>query len=209
MKIAAVRTPPRTRAALAAAASLATWPAAALLLLLYAHGVGITSPGAFAAVWTWLVALGCLGAPVYGLRVAGRRLTAHNARHVGLLFTGAALIATALIATGQLRPRTAVVYAGLILPMAIAVQALNGAEVLRREQRAYERGRRDTLAGQLGERAALAETLRRFDDATIEDLEREHEALGLIVEAKRHGRSHTPGNGSLHALPDPRGRQRT
>ncbi len=207
MKNAAVRTTPCARARIAAAASLATWPAAALLLLLYSHRAGITSPRAFAVAWTWLVALGCLGAPVYGLRAAGRRLSATGARHIGLLFTGVTLATTALFATGQLHPRIGVLYASLILPMAIAVAALNGAEVLRREQHAYERGRRDALAGQLEGRAALAETLLRFDDATLEELEREHEALRLIVEAKRRGRAHT-GAGDLHAVPEPGARQR-
>jgi hypothetical protein len=187
--------------------SAATWPAAGLLVLLHARGDALTGPRAFALVWTWLVALGCLGCPAFALRLLGRRLSPPAARQIGFLFTGAALLVTALIAAGQLNPPTAILYAILILPMAIAIQALNGGEVLDRERRAYERGRQDALAGQLRERTAVAAALRQFTDAELAALEREHEALGMIVEARRRDLATAPStNGhALHALPDPRG----
>ncbi|HZP55016.1 hypothetical protein [Actinocrinis sp.] len=203
MTIGIAREPSRARAVLISAGSLATWPASALLILLHARGAVIASPRAFAVAWTWLVALGCLGCPVYGLRLFGNRLSPSVARHVGILFAGVAVILTGLIATGQLHPRTTIIYASLILPMAIAIQAFNAAEVLCREQRAYEAGRRDALADALRERTAVAEVLRRLDDATLEDLEREHEALGMIVDAARRDARRPGSRPDLRALPRP------
>lgn len=176
--------PLRARRLTARICSAATWPVCGLLILLHVRYGVLPSARVFAVVWTWLVALGCVGCPVYGLRLLGDRLTTACARHVGLVFTGVSLLVTALLATGQLHPRTPIVYAALILPMAIAIQGLNGAETLDRAESAYQRGRRDALRDTLQDRRALAAALTELGDTELDQLVREHEVLGRIIDAR-------------------------
>lgn len=182
-----------------------TWPLSGLLVLFHVRNDLLHDPRQFAVAWTWLVAVGCLGVPVYGLRVLGDRLTAAACRTVGMCATGASLLITALVVTGQLAPRTPILYASLILPMAIAIQGLNGAEALARRQRAYERGRHDAYAEILQDRRALAQALAEMNDSELEDLRRQHKMLGNVISARETDdeRNARARRGELHALPSP------
>lgn len=126
----------RTGYALAAAC----WPASLTVWLLHISHTAFTGQRTLALVFTWLIATGCLGVPVAGLRVLGPRLTASMCRSISAFCFGACVLLTIVYADGQLHPTVASLYATLIMPMAVGIQAFNANRALDNECDAYEDG---------------------------------------------------------------------
>lgn len=123
------------------ALAAACWPASLTVWLLHVSHTALTDQRTLALAFTWLIATGCIGVPVAGLRLLGRHLTAGTCRAISMFCFGASALLTVLYADGQLHPTVASLYATLIMPMAVGIQAFNANRVLEREQQAYTQGR--------------------------------------------------------------------
>ena len=118
----------------------ACWPASLTVWLLHISHTALTGQRTLALVFTWLIATGCLGVPVAGLRLLGPRLTASVCRSISAFCFGASVLLTIVYADGQLHPTVASLYATLIMPMAVGIQAFNANRALDNECDAYEDG---------------------------------------------------------------------
>jgi hypothetical protein len=108
--------------------------------LLHISHTAFTGQRALALVFTWLIATGCLGVPVAGLRLLGPWLTAGMCRSIAMFCFGATILLTIVYADNLIKPTTASLYATLIMPMAVGIQAFNANRALEREIDAYEDG---------------------------------------------------------------------
>ena len=136
------------------------WSAAVVCLILYAHS-RILGPTDFSMVESWLIGLGCIGAPIVALRLLGRFLTPVTALCVAGMLTACAGMLTVLVVTGQIRVAPIVAIFALILPEAGAIHAVNAADSQVKIEQARRRGRLEGLA--LAEQAQL----RRAEDLCV------------------------------------------
>lgn len=133
----------------AKAGSLTCWLAAVGILAAYANGHGFSGVTGFMLTESWLIGVGCIGAPVYMLEYLGRHMTIRALELIAATCFTVAIIVSVFLGTGQahIAPWTACFL--LILFLALGIQAANGAYSLYRrrqieqEARAEERAERD------------------------------------------------------------------
>lgn len=113
-------------------AALSMWPAAFLVFLGHVSHLIFGRACTFTLTIIWLIGVGCLGAPFYGVRALGRRLTPHTCRFFAGIFAGITVLLTILFIVGEERASLPDMTFALILPMALAVQSYNAADALGR-----------------------------------------------------------------------------
>jgi hypothetical protein len=151
------------RPRLAAAIGLGFWIGAVTVLILHANHIG--SLAAFVFSDAWLIGAGSIGVPVLGLNFLGPRLSVRALELIAAACFVAAILVTVFVWAGQLRMDTWAAAFIFIMPLALGVQALNGAygldwrEKIARQVRAEERAKAA---------AALAEA-KQERDAAVED----------------------------------------
>lgn len=127
-----------TRAARILAA--ACWPAAFAVWPLHVTHAALGGNTSSAVALTLLLAAGSAGAPAHGLRALGPRMTSATCRAIAQFCFGICALLSLLYTDDQLHPTTTSLYASLLIPLAVGVQALNAHQVFEREHRAYDAG---------------------------------------------------------------------
>ena len=149
------------------------WVIAIAILILRATSahVGVNDSLYFATAEMWLIGAGCVGAPVFALRVLGRHLSPACCMHISMLLAGGAIAYTALLPAIHPAPLTAML---VLLPLlAGAIQCANASDALGREQAAEARGIAGAREAFAIERAALEDQiteLRATEAARIEQI---------------------------------------
>lgn len=92
---------------------------------------------AFDETACWLIAIGCCGCPAFALRALGRWATPRGCLLVAAVSFGAALLFTGFDAAQYINPTPSNRLISLVLMLAIAVQAVNAADLI------YARGRQE------------------------------------------------------------------
>lgn len=153
------------RPRLAAALGLGFWIAALTALILHANHIGPRGLASFVFTDAWLIGAGSIGVPVLGLNLLGPRLSVRVLELLAAASFVAAIIVTVFVCAGQSRMETWTAAFVFIMPLAMGIQALNGAYGLDRRQAIADRVRAEERAKAA---AALAEA-KRERDAAVED----------------------------------------
>lgn len=153
------------RPRLAGGIGLGFWISAVAVLILRANHIGPRNPAAFVLAETWLVGGGSIGVPVLILNFLGPRLSIRTLELIGAACFAAAAIVTVFVATGQSRMDTWTSAFILIMPLAMGIQAVNGAYGLDKRAAIARRIRAEERAKAA---LALAEAKKERDGA-VED----------------------------------------
>jgi hypothetical protein len=186
---------------------LGLWVASAAVLAVHSTGEAFPNPTRFAMLDAWLIGLGCIGSPLLALRTLGRWLQPEACRGIAICAFTLALVLTALTIGGALHFNTLDGLFAVILPEAAGIQALNAAEAevhaRLREERAYRRGRLDTLAEAFAQRQAALAGISHLEDMSVAELEDLEGKIAALLDEKRAGAP------ALRLLPrPPRSRRR-
>lgn len=153
------------RPRLTAFLGLGFWAAAITVLILHSNNTGPRSLAAFAFSDAWLIGAGSIGVPVLTLNLLGPRLSVRSLELIGAAcFTSAAFI-TIFVVAGQSHMAAWTALFLAIMPLAMGIQAVNGAYGLERRQMIADRVRAEERA----KAAAALEEARRERDAAVED----------------------------------------
>lgn len=117
--------------------TLVCWPAAFIVFMLHVSKTAFTTSRAFDQTACWLIAAGCCGCPAFALRALGRLTTPRTCITVAALAFGAALLFTGFDMVGYIGPTPSNRLIALVLMLAIAIQAINAADLT------YARGRQE------------------------------------------------------------------
>lgn len=152
---------PRT----AAATSACCWLGAITALILHAHHITIRSETAFGLDDAWLIGAGSIGVPVLALNILGPRLSVRSLELIAAFCFAAAAIVTVFVAAGQSHMGTWTAIFICIMPLAMGIQAFNGAYGLDKRAAIARRIRAEER-----EKAALAlAEAKKERDAAVED----------------------------------------
>jgi hypothetical protein len=111
------------------------WPAAFGVFIGHVTGVFLAGARGFTLTIIWLIGLGCLGAPFFGVRILGSRLSPFACRVLAAALGSVTVLLSVLFMDGEETPNTITMCFALILPMAAAIQSYNAADALGRQAR--------------------------------------------------------------------------
>lgn len=160
------------RPRLASGLGLGSWISAVTVLILHANHIGPHNPATFAFIEAWLIGAGSIGVPVLVLDLLGPRLSVRSLELIAATCFAAAILVTVFVCTGQSHMETWTATFTFIMPLAMGIQALNGAYGLDKRGRIARQVRAEEHA-----KAALAlAEAKQERDAAVED----SHLLGII-----------------------------
>lgn len=186
----------------ATTAGILLWAGAGAAYAIHATRTGLPDPTRFAMLESWLIGLGCIGCPLLPLRALARRVRLQAFQAVALVFAALTILLTGLILGGALHYNTLDATFAVILPLAVAIQAVNAADAethaQRREQASYRAAREDATAAQIDVRYAALANLDRMQAMTVDE-------LAVIIETARGFMDDKQSDQSLTVVPMPTG----